>query len=385
MGRRSALLRSAGGVACALALSASLASSSGASEARLHVEGSSCDWARATSLASCGGMAALVKAAKAEGRLNAIALPPDWANYGTLMSEFEKKYGIKIDDANPEGSSQEEIDAVIHEKGTGSEPDVVDVGPSFALEGQQQGLWAPYKVAEWKEIAPNEKASNGSWYFDYGGYISIGYDASSVKPAPTSFKSLENPAYKGEIALNGNPTEAGAAFAAVYAAALANGGSFNDIAPGIAFFKKLATEGNFISAQSDATTIASGQVKIAIDWDYLNAGYSAPLKAKGIDWKVIVPSDAHYAAFYCQAISRFAPDPAAARLWEEFLYSNEGQNGWLEGFARPVLLSSMVKAGTVDEHAYAALPPVSGTPQFPTQAQLTKAQAVLVKDWPSVG
>ncbi len=385
MRRTSALLRSAAGAAAALALAAALAPSSGASETRTRGESSSCNWATATSMASCGGMAALVKAAKAEGRLNAIALPANWANYGTLIAEFEKKYGIKINDENPEGSSQEEINAVIHEKGTGSEPDVVDVGPSFALEGQKQGLWSPYKVAEWNEIASNEKAASGSWYFDYGGYISIAYDASQVKPAPTSFKSLENPAYKGDIALDGNPTEAGAAYAAVYAAALANGGSFNDIAPGITYFKKLAQEGNFISAQSNATTIASGQVKIAIDWDYLNAGYAAQLKAKGIDWKVIVPSDAHYAAYYCQAISKYAPDPAAARLWEEFLYSNEGQNGWLEGFARPVLLNAMVKAGTVDKRALAAIPPVSGTPQFPTQAQQTNAQAVLVKGWPSVG
>jgi len=253
------------------------------------------------------------------------------------------------------------------------------------VEGAQQGLLAPYRVSEWNEIAGNEKAANADWYYDYGGYISFGYNASALKTAPTSFASLMNPEYKGAIALDGNPTEAGAAFAGVYAAALANGGSFSNITPGITFFKKLAAKGNFITAGADATTIASGQVKVSIDWDYLNAAYSAQLKSKGIDWKVVVPSDAHYAAYYVQAISKFAPDPAAARLWEEFLYSPEGQNGWLGGFARPVLLQTMIKSGTVDKAELAKIPSVSGTPSFPSETQEAAAGAVLTKLWPTVG
>ena len=46
-------------------------------------------------------MKELVAQAKKEGKLNTIALPPDWANYGEIMSTFKKKYGITIDDAEP--------------------------------------------------------------------------------------------------------------------------------------------------------------------------------------------------------------------------------------------------------------------------------------------
>ncbi|MDA8291773.1 MAG: ABC transporter substrate-binding protein [Actinomycetota bacterium] len=385
MGKITSLGWTLGIAGSSLAIAAGVTPVSSASVRPGTAKSSSCNWATVTSVASCGGMSALVKAAQAEGQLNVIALPANWANYGTLMSEFQAKYHIKINDADPEGSSQDEINAIIHEKGTSKEPDVLDMGPSFALEGASQGLLAPYKVTEWSEIPGNEKAANGDWYYDYGGYISIGYNAGAVKPAPTSFKSLANPAYKGAIALDGNPTEAGAAFAAVYAASLANGGSLSNIKPGVSYFQKLAKEGNFITAQSDATTISSGQVKISLDWDYLNAGYAQQLKAKGIDWKVVIPTDAHYAAYYVQAISKFAPNPAAARLWEEFLYSNEGQNGWLGGFARPVLLNTMIKNGTVDKKELAAIPPVSGTPAFPSQAQQKAAGAVLAKLWPTVG
>ena len=49
-------------------------------------------------------MAALIAAAKKEGHLNVIALPPDWANYGEIISTFTKKYGIGITSDNPNGS-----------------------------------------------------------------------------------------------------------------------------------------------------------------------------------------------------------------------------------------------------------------------------------------
>ena len=58
-------------------------------------------------------------------------------------------------------------------------------------------------------------------------------------------------------------------------------------------------------------------------------------------FKIVIPSDSSFASYYDQAISKTAPDPAAARLWEEYLYSTTGQNMWLQGFARPIELSTV--------------------------------------------
>ena len=87
---------------------------------------------RATA-ADMGGMDALVTAAKAEGTLNVIALPPDWANYGAMIKQFGDKYGIKVDSAQPDASSQDEINAANQLKGTDRAPDVFDLGASVAL------------------------------------------------------------------------------------------------------------------------------------------------------------------------------------------------------------------------------------------------------------
>jgi len=327
-------------------------------------------------------MNALIAAAKKEGQLNVITLPADWANYGTIMKDFTAKYGIKINDANPDGSSQDELNAIAQLKSQSRAPDVVDVGTAFAVKGDQEGDWAPYQVTTWNDIPADAKASNGAYYADYGGYVAIGYDAAKVKTPPTSFADLLKPIYKNEVAINGNPTQAGAAFAAVYAAALANGGSLNNIAPGIAYFKKLHQEGNFVPVTASAATMESGQTPIVIWWDYLLASEIGP----GVSsLKIVIPSDASYAAYYDQAISKYAPDPAAARLWEEYLYSVTGQNLWLQGEARPIELPTLVSDGTVNQTAYKALPPApAGTVTFPTQAEQAAAENVVAQQWSSV-
>ena len=356
-----------------LAAGCSSSNSSGSS-------GSSTDWSKATSVTAGGGMAALVKAAEKEGQLNVITLPSNWANYGAIMSDFSKKYHIHITDANPEGSSGQEITAVQQLKGQSRAPDVVDVGTPFAVEGATDHLWAPYKVATWSSIPANAKDANGTWYADYGGYVAIGYDPAKVKVPPTSFASLTNPAYKNMIGLNNSPTTAGAAFAAVYAAALANGGSFSNIEPGITYFAHLKSIGNFVpTAIGGPTTVQNGTTPILVWWDYLLASEVTPV-VKG--FKIVIPSDSSYASYYDQAISATAPDPAAARLWEEYLYSTEGQNLWLKGFARPIELPTLVSSGTVDKTAYAALPAApSGGLTFPSQAQQAAAETVVTQNW----
>jgi putative spermidine/putrescine transport system substrate-binding protein len=206
--------------------------------------------------------------------------------------------------------------------------------------------------------------------------MSIGYD-SSVVPEVTSVADLLGPEFKGKVALNGNPTEAGAAFSGVVMASVANGGSADDIAPGVDFFKQLNDAGNLLPVDPTAATIESGQTPVVIDWDYLNAAEAA----KNENWKQLVPAEAPIAGYYFQAINADAPHPAAARLWEEFLYSDEGQNLWLMGGARPVRAEAMAEAGTIDTALYDALPAVEGEPIIPTNEQTEKMAAYLADNW----
>ncbi|WP_420595989.1 ABC transporter substrate-binding protein [Deinococcus sp.] len=326
--------------------------------------------------------ASVVAAGKKDGSLNTIALPPDWANYGEIISTFEKMYGLKLTNASPNISSAEELQAIRSLKGQKRAPDVVDVGPAFAISGTSEKLFTPYKPSTWASIPASAKDPNGHWVGNYFGVVSFGVNKNVVKNPPKTWADLAKPEYKGQVALNGNPLSAQAAFSAVWAAALANGGSLDNIQPGIDFFAKLKKMGNYIPVGATPATVQTGQTPITVDWDYLNLGYSKQLAGK-VDWSVVVPSDGVYGSHYATAISATGPNPAAAKLWLEFITSDAGQMLFLKGYAHPIRFNDMVKRGVIPKEMLAQLPDaaVYQNVKFATPAQTKKAQDTLKAQW----
>ncbi|MHB1986487.1 MAG: ABC transporter substrate-binding protein [Acidimicrobiales bacterium] len=329
-----------------------------------------------------GGLSALEKKAKSEGSLNVIALPPNWSNYGAIISTFHSKYGITVNSAAPDDSSAQELTAIKALKGQSRAPDVVDVSPSIAAVGVQEKYFTPYKVATWDTIPSNMKDANGMWTGDYYGVISFGCDAAVVKNPPQDWSDLKKPEYKGQVSMNGDPRSAGDAFAAVFGAALANGGSLDDISPGIDFFVELKKNGNWNPTNCLPANIAKGATPIAIEWDYLNIAYNKQF-AGNPKLTTVIPKSGKFGNFYCQAISASAPNPQTARLWEEFLFSDQGQLLYLAGYAHPARYLDLASKGLIPASLTAELPPASEYDGivFPTQAQTTKAAGVLAAKW----
>jgi putative spermidine/putrescine transport system substrate-binding protein len=370
------------GAALATAAVAVLAGCSSTSSASTTSSSSgSTDWATAKSASAGGGMDALVKAANAEGQLNVITLPPSWANYGKIIAGFEKKYpGIKITSANPNGSSADEVSAAKSQKGQSTAPDVFDIGT--AVLSQNLDLVAPYKVSNWADIPAADKDSAGKWYYDYTGLMSIGYDSSVIKTAPKNLKDLLGSEYKGKVAIKGDPTQANEAASAVYLAALENGGSAKDIQPGIDYFGKLKSAGNWQYVLPTQATVNSGETPVVIQWSYNNLAWGpAGGSAGNQNWKTVVPSGTALGSYYNQAINVDAPHPAAARLWEEYLYTPAVQNLYLASGAYPSTLAAMEKNGTVDK---ATLKKVGAAPKDLVQLsedQASTAATLLTSKW----
>jgi putative spermidine/putrescine transport system substrate-binding protein len=371
---RSSMLRRSAAAALGLTVLGNASTAFGMSRARL---------AAPPTKETAAGLALLVKNAKKEGKLNAIALPVDWVNYGELMSTFQKKYGIKITDDNPNGSSAQENQAIRSLKGDSRAPDAVDVGVSFAIAGANEGLYAKYFNTNYKTIPRALKDTRGFWMGDYWGAISIGYNQGLVSTPPKTFKDLLKPEYKGKVALNGSPLSSNSAIAGVLAASLANGGSLSDVGPGIDFFAQMKKAGNFIPVGTTSQTVATGQTPISIDWDYNNLAYIKEFPAAR--WAVSIPSDGVYGGYYAQAINATAPHPWAARLWEEFIYSDQGQILFLKGFGHPARFPDLATRKVLPKSLLAALPPASiyVKAKFASISQLTKAAATISSEWPS--
>jgi putative spermidine/putrescine transport system substrate-binding protein len=227
------------------------------------------------------------------------------------------------------------------------------------------------------------KDGRGFWVGDYWGVISFGVNRAVVSNVPKSWNDLLKPEYKNKVALNGSPLTSGSAFAGVYSAALANGGSLNNISPGIDYFKRLKDAGNFIPVQATPQTIASGQTPITIDWDYLNLAYVKEFPSAKI--AVSIPTTGVYGAYYCQAINATGPHQYAARLWQEFLYSDAGQLLWLKGYSHPARFGDMARRKVVPAALLKALPAASlyANVKFAGPAAQTKAKAVVTTEWPT--
>jgi putative spermidine/putrescine transport system substrate-binding protein len=336
-----------------------------------------------------GSMNQLVAAAKKEGQLTVIALPHDWCGYGGVISGFKQKYGLKVNELNPDAGSGDEIEAIKANKGNKGPqaPDVIDVGLGFGPSAKKDGLIQPYKVATWSSIPDSAKDPQGYWYGDYYGVLSFEINASMVTNYPRDWADLLKPEYKNGVALAGDPRASNQAIQGVFAAGLsaAKGNVDQAADAGLKFFADLNKRGNFVPVIGKVASLAQGATPIIIRWDYLALADRDTLKGNP-KVEVIVPATGVVAGVYVQAISAYAPHPNAAKLWMEYLYSDEGQLGWLKGYCHPIRFNDLVNRKKVPADLLAKLPPAAAYAKalFPTIDQQDKSKAVITKQWDSV-
>ncbi len=332
---------------------------------------------------------ALVAAAKQEGQLTVIALPHDWCDYGDVISQFKAKYGLTVNELNPNGSSGQEIEAIKANKDNKGPqaPDVIDVGLGFGPSAKSDAVIAPYKVSTWNTIPDSAKDADGYWYGDYYGVMSFEVNSDVVKNPPQDWADLLKPEYAGSVALSGDPRQAAQAVQAVFAAGLsANGGDVaNAGQAGLDFFAKLNKAGNFVPIIAKTANVAKGEAPISLTWDYLSLADNDTLKGNP-KITTVVPKTGVVAGIYIQGISAYAPHPNAAKLWMEYLYSDEGQLTWLKGYCHPIRYNDLAQKNLIPAELAAKLPPAENYAKavFPTLDQQAAYKDVITKNWDSV-
>ncbi|MBD8662751.1 ABC transporter substrate-binding protein [Rhizobium sp. CFBP 8752] len=342
-----------------------------------------------TSLAAAEPSAELIAAAKKEGALTTIALPHSWCGYGDVIAGFKAKYGIEVNELNPDASSGDEIEAIKANKGNKGPqaPDVIDVGLSFGPSAKAEGLIQPYKVSTWDSIPAEAKDAEGYWYGDYYGVLAFMVNKDLVKESPKDWKDLLKSDYANAVALAGDPRAANQAVQGVYAAGLsaAKGDAAKAGEEGLKFFAELNKAGNFVPVIGKAAPFAQGSTPIIIAWDYNALSWGESLKGNP-PYEVVVPQSGVVAGVYVQAISAFAPHPNAAKLWMEYLYSDEGQLGWLKGYCHPIRFNDLAKNNKIPKALLDALPPAASYEKavFPTLEEQAAGKTAITTKWDSV-
>ncbi len=337
--------------------------------------------------AGAQSMDELVAAAKAEGQLTTIALPHSWCGYGEVIAGFKRKYPeITINELNPDAGSGDEIEAIKANKDNKGPqaPDVIDVGLSFGPSAKAEGLLMPYKVSTWDEIPAEAKDAEGHWYGDYYGVLAFQVNKDIVKEMPADWADLLKPEYANSVALAGDPRTANQAIQGVYAAGLARaGGDATKAAEaGLEFFGELNKAGNFVPVIGKIASVAQGATPILIHWDY-NALSGRDTLAGNPETEIVIPKSGVVAGVYVQAISAYAPHPNAAKLWMEYLYSDEGQLGWLKGYCHPIRFNAMSKSGKIPADLLAKLPEAAAYEKavFPTLDEQNAAKTAITAGW----
>jgi putative spermidine/putrescine transport system substrate-binding protein len=344
----------------------------------------------AAPIAQAQTMDELVAAANAEGALTTIALPHDWCAYGAVIDGFKAKYpGITVNELNPDAGSADELEAIRANKdNTGPQaPDVIDVGLAFGPQAKEEGLIQPYKVATWDEIPADAKDADGFWYGDYYGVMAIAINKDLVANNPTDWADLMKPEYANSFALSGDPRSGNQSMMSIMAMGLASGAEAGAASAeaGLKMVADLNAAGNFVPVAGKTATIAQGTTPMVAAWDYNLLAWRDGL-AGNPPVEVIVPASGVIAGVYVQAISAYAPHPNAAKLWMEYLYSDEGQLGWLSGYCHPIRFAAMSAAGKIPAEMLAKLPPAEAYAKavFPTLDQQSAHKAVVTEKWDSV-
>lgn len=330
---------------------------------------------------------ALTAAAKTEGQLTTIALPHDWANYGEIIETFKTKYGLTVNELNPDAGSADELEAIrANKESKGPQaPDVIDIGVAHTETAMKDGLVAKYKVKDWDTI--EMKDPDGYWWAEYYGVLVFEVVKPDIVESPKDWEDLLKPEYKGKVAMAGDVLKSNQSVQTVLASGLARtGGDITKAAEaGLQFWKEMNESGNFIPVIADQGKIAQRETLIVMEWDYLALANRDAL-AGNPELEIIVPASGVLAGPYAGGISAYAPHPYAARLWWEFVMSDEGQNLYLKGYAHPIRFNDMAKRGVIPQEMLDKLPPAEAYAKalFPTIQQLTETKTYITENWRKV-
>ncbi len=288
------------------------------------------------------GEKALFDAAAKEGMVISNNTGPTWANWNALFQAFGRRYpGVNLV-YNDVGSGV----AVNALDRTRNRPqvDTIYYFGANGIDAQRRGLLAPFKPTNFEKLPDLAKHPEGEWFTIHQLEIVFIVNKKLVKESPKSWADLLKPEFKNSI-MYLDPRTTGVGQVLAWSANFANGGTYENLKPGLDYMERLHKSGNVLRVVGTTPYAQFVKGEIPIWINFVNDG----LRAKFTDGlgdavEVISPSEGTVAAPYTISLVKNGPNPNAAKLWLNFIMSERGQQLFAEGFVTPSVPGTNIPA-----------------------------------------
>ncbi len=262
--------------------------------------------------------------------------PPEWADWASMLKAIKRDLNLDVPHDNK--NSGQTLSTLIADKAN-PVADIAYYGVSFGIKAKDAGVVAPYKVKYFDEIPQGLKDPDANWFTIHYGTIGffVNVDALRGVPVPKSWNDLLKPQYRGLVGYL-DPTSAFVGYAAAVAANLALGGNFDNLKPGIEYFKKLKQNRPIVPKQTSYARVLSGEIPIMFDYDFNT------LRAKFKDkcnCAFVIPQEGTIVVPYVMSLVKNGPHPENAKKVLDYLMSDAGQAIWANAFLRPIRPAAM--------------------------------------------
>lgn len=283
-------------------------------------------------------------------------MPDDWANYGEVRQKFAAKYGFQFQHQDTDMSSLEEITKFDAEKNN-PKALMADIGMLYGPLAEKRGVVPNYLPPNASVLPAGFKAASGGWIATFVGVPAIVVNTDVIETVPRTWADLAKPEYAGKVGAI-DPTKSGTAATSFLSWVYASGGDESNMAPGTEMAKKIVA--NFAAAEGNAQTLEKGEVPIQIKYDYNCNAAAEKVKEKGVNAEVVIPGVSIYAPSALMVNKYNAGKMDAAKLFMEYVLSDEGQEIFAKFGARPIRyvlgdlkLPDSAKANWLPESQYA--------------------------------
>lgn len=275
----------------------------------------------------------LYEAAKEEGMVVSFDTGPTWANWVNQFKAFQNRYeGVELV-YNDIGSGTTVV--ALDKARRRPQADTAYYFAASAVDAQAKDVLQGYEPVNYDKLPEAYRGPNGEWFIVHQLVVAFLINKKLVKEIPSSWADLLKPAYKNSIVYL-DPRSTGQGQVLTFAAAYGNGGSVDNVLPGIEYLAKLHKNGNVLRTEGTTPYAKFIKGEIPVWIAYEGDGLKAKLiDGMGDDCIVVIPKEASVAAPYAMSLVKNGPNPNAGKLWLNWVMSDSGQGIFVEGFVRP--------------------------------------------------